>query len=649
MCEDLQVPITLAIADCKTDLRVIGFTGRDALNEAYTFDIKLIGSDPHLDAHGVLHRTAFLSFGRADEGVHGQICQFTRIHCGACVSLYHLVLKPTLVKLAQRPQRRIHHDITVPQLILQQLARHAIEANACRFGLMTGLYPSSPLRIQYDETDLQLLQRLCEEEGIHFRFEHEPTGHRLVFSDDAASFPVQRMPIRFRRSDEADSTQATLLHMAEILTMPLASAHDRDCRKELPSPGSAPDMSIPAANQPFGSTAFPGPISEEQALDRQHGIRRLERLRCERREVSGHTRQTALRSGEVMQVLDHPEPLFNDQWLLTEVIHTGRQLQVLRDADPDDTRAILKAMLNEPRLPFQTKHAGNGYRNSFKAIPWTMPFRPSIKHPRPAATGDHIATVQEDDACAPRHGVRSIRFDWQPAPKPGSHPRPWPRAQVASDDMLRLAPGTRVLVRYLDNHPDRPVICAALAPAECLAGIHLRLDDSDIAPIDPIHLASGQHLHATTSKRLIVRSQAATLHVDPQHILITGPVLITTSLTASTTLATPPTMDDLRLTGQPGRQDEPLADRVWYIVRMETPGLQYLPRVAAENILFEGRTDPRGYLGLSQAQRQRLANEYRQTPQMLCLIHPGHCLPLHAWFEQNLKQEQRDAIGINSP
>ncbi|KPY91672.1 hypothetical protein ALO43_200379 [Pseudomonas tremae] len=44
MRKDLQMPIILAITDCQTDLHVISFTGRDALNEAYRFDIWLIGA-----------------------------------------------------------------------------------------------------------------------------------------------------------------------------------------------------------------------------------------------------------------------------------------------------------------------------------------------------------------------------------------------------------------------------------------------------------------------------------------------------------------------------------------------------------------------------------------------------------------------------
>lgn len=58
-----------------------------------------------------------------------------------------------------------------------------------RFELSNGHYPVRPFCIQYEESDLALLQRLCEEEGIHYHFEHQRHGHVLVLADDSLSFP----------------------------------------------------------------------------------------------------------------------------------------------------------------------------------------------------------------------------------------------------------------------------------------------------------------------------------------------------------------------------------------------------------------------------------------------------------------------------
>jgi type VI secretion system secreted protein VgrG len=51
------------------------------------------------------------------------------------------------------------------------------------------VYPEREYCVQYDESNLQFIQRLCEEEGIHYHFRHSADGHQLVFGDDQTVFP----------------------------------------------------------------------------------------------------------------------------------------------------------------------------------------------------------------------------------------------------------------------------------------------------------------------------------------------------------------------------------------------------------------------------------------------------------------------------
>ncbi|MCG8296640.1 contractile injection system protein, VgrG/Pvc8 family, partial [Pseudomonas entomophila] len=43
----------------------------------------------------------------------------------------------------------------------------------------------------------QFIQRLCEEEGIHYHFRHSADGHQLVFGDDQTVFP-KLAPVQFQ-------------------------------------------------------------------------------------------------------------------------------------------------------------------------------------------------------------------------------------------------------------------------------------------------------------------------------------------------------------------------------------------------------------------------------------------------------------------
>src|SRR5690606_18741529 len=70
------------------------------------------------------------------------------------------------------------------------LAEHGIlEGTGHRFQLGPVVYPSRDYCVQYDESDLHFIQRLCEEEGLHYHFQHSEQGHVLVFGDDQTVFP----------------------------------------------------------------------------------------------------------------------------------------------------------------------------------------------------------------------------------------------------------------------------------------------------------------------------------------------------------------------------------------------------------------------------------------------------------------------------
>ncbi|GFM84705.1 type IV secretion protein Rhs [Pseudomonas cichorii] len=648
MCEDPQMPIFLAIADCQMDLHVISFTGLDALNEVYRFDIDLICSDPHLDFASLLKRDAFLSFGPQQEGVHGQIFHASQPYAGTCLSHYRVSLMPRLQMLAQRQQRRAYQDLSALQLIARLLEQHGIEEDAWRFETI-GLYPARPLCVQYDESDLHLLQRLCEEEGIHFRFEHSITGHRLVFSDDPARFPEQPQPMRFRAHDEQASARPAITHLTECLSIfPGYSSHSahRDGAIALAASQHIEIEKSHGINQPFEESIASRPMDHDEAFQRQRSARRLERLRCERRHITGCSDQPALCSGQVMQVLDHPEPTLNDHWLLTEVEHTGMQRHLMEGYDPHDIAAIVNTSMSSCANTLD-----DGYRNSFRVIPWAMPFRPPLKRARPMVSGYHTATLMEAGEID-EQGRLPIRFDWQTIAQPSPNTRRWPMARIARIDESgfdKVQAGARVLIRHLHNDPDQPVICSLLPGNEVNAQPRIQLDGTPLAPdAGSICLGSGQHLHIDTREDLILHGAQGALQIAPQGISIIGP---------RTMKASPPeqqdscvvTLTDLRLTQKPGLQGAPLANCTWYIVRMPKPGLEHLAHIEPEDFLFEGKTNEWGYLGLSQEQLQQLAAHYRKTPGSLCLIHPGQCIRLQDYVQQNWTEEQRKAFVLSGP
>ena len=204
MHNDKESPFTLTLLDGDLSLQVLQFSGREALNQPYRFDIEVIGLAPAMSLDRLLQQPVFLSLMEG-QGIHGVLHSASREHRGPHRIGYKLVLLPYLQWLDRQRSRRVFHHLSVPMILRQLLEEHEVPEGSYRFELSNGHYPLRPFCIQYEESDLTLLQRLCEEEGIHYHFEHQRDGHVLVLADDSLSFPQEPVLTPFQGNAPDDS------------------------------------------------------------------------------------------------------------------------------------------------------------------------------------------------------------------------------------------------------------------------------------------------------------------------------------------------------------------------------------------------------------------------------------------------------------
>src|SRR5690606_6659324 len=82
--------IALSIEGVSTDLQVLEFVGREALNQPYRFDVELISTRPDLDLDNLINRSAYLCFGPAQGGVHGVIDRIEQGDSGHRLTRYSI-------------------------------------------------------------------------------------------------------------------------------------------------------------------------------------------------------------------------------------------------------------------------------------------------------------------------------------------------------------------------------------------------------------------------------------------------------------------------------------------------------------------------------------------------------------------------------
>ena len=142
-----------------------------------------------------MYKRQFLGFDTQGHGVHGQVYRVAQGDSGKRLTRYQITLVPQLAYLEHSTHQRIFQKKTVPQIIALVLEAQGIQGDAFAFQL-SGQYPEREYCVQFGETDLAFIQRLCVESGIHYHFQHSPERHLLVFGDDQSVFtqPDQATP-----------------------------------------------------------------------------------------------------------------------------------------------------------------------------------------------------------------------------------------------------------------------------------------------------------------------------------------------------------------------------------------------------------------------------------------------------------------------
>ena len=442
----------LGIEGMEHDLQVLEFSGHEALSTPFAFDLVLVSERPDLDLESLLHQPAFLALSPAGTGIHGLIYRVAQGDSGKRLTRYHITLRPQLAYLDHRTNQRIFQHLTVEKIISQVLEEHGIQANAFRFGLGS-VYPEREYCVQYDESDLHFIQRLCEEEGIHYHFQHGAAGHVLVFGDDQARFP-KLAPVAYQQGSGlvADEPVVKRFGLRVETRTSRVTRRDHDFKK----PRLTMEAAFQSDFQPdLEDYDFPGRFTE-RARGKHLSQRALERHRSDYELAEGESDQPQLVTGHFLTLAEHPRGDWNQLWLLNEILHEGKQPQVLEESVTSDTLA---------RDGFT-----QGYRNHFTATPWDIPFRPALKHPKPKVLGSQTAVVTgpagEEIHCD-EYGRVKVQFHWDREGQADDKTSCWLRVSSswAGDRYGGIAiprVGMEVLVTFIEGDPDQPLVTGCL-------------------------------------------------------------------------------------------------------------------------------------------------------------------------------------------
>jgi len=438
----------------RTDFEVYAFTGRETICRPYEFTLELVHSSSREELAPFIGAPALLTIAdRSGQGrlVHGLVREMKRLRRGNHLTHYECVIVPRLWFLEQTRNHRIFQHKSVPEIITRILGEQNFTAESFAFKCFHK-YPSREYCVQYGESDLHFISRLCEEEGIYYYFEHSENGHCLCFSD---------MPGGPRIGGESDlryfpgSGQPADTAVVSRLALRSQSVSDRATLRDwnfitpssiLESSESEPDSKKAPAASGMRHDVYRYPYLHDV---RNEGDRyaRLQLLRQ-------ITMQTAIEleadvsrflPGFTFSLHGHDREEVNAGWWVAGVTHRGEQPQVLEHEAPD--RGLL-------------------YASTLIAVPEGVRYVPETAHPKNRIMGAQTALVTGpagEEIHPDKYGRVKVQFFWDREGDRDENTSCWIRVAQgwAGTEFGTLAiprVGHEVIVTFLEGDPDRPVI-----------------------------------------------------------------------------------------------------------------------------------------------------------------------------------------------
>jgi type VI secretion system secreted protein VgrG len=165
--------------------------GHERLGEAVTFELEIVSAEP-IDAAAVLRKSCAIriTVGPTSRVVHGIVTRIASLAARLADSprRQRLTVRSPLALLEHRRRSRVFQHQTAPDIIRQVLVEGGYGADAVRVAVRQS-HAAREYIVQYAESDAAFIRRLCEEEGMYFRFEADDDGEVVVLDDSSASAP----------------------------------------------------------------------------------------------------------------------------------------------------------------------------------------------------------------------------------------------------------------------------------------------------------------------------------------------------------------------------------------------------------------------------------------------------------------------------
>lgn len=439
------------------ELLLEALEGEEAVSRPFEFRLDLLSADHDLDPAALIGQP--VSFAVSD-GEDDALRRFHGIVRGLSrggfapngLRRYRAVVVPWLWLLGKRRDCRIFQEKTVPE-ILTEVFETAGFTDFSTSGL-SGEYPVREYCVQYNESDLDFVQRLAEEEGIFYFFEHEADLHNLVLADSSASYlDCEPAQVDYHEGSELGGTIQRWERRFEFVSGRWSHTDYNALTPQTDLFADSPTVVEPAVFEAYEQYEYPGRHAEPE-----HGAQKA-KVSMEAEEsgyevIEGGGRCPGFVVAGCFELAQHAS-----------------------EAEAGSRVVVLSLRHSARDGSYSGTEGGDSfYENQFTAIPETVAYRPPRRTQRPRIYGPQTAVVvgpEGEEIHTDEYGRIKAQFHWDRVGQRDENSScfmrvasSWAQGQFGSVVLPRI--GMEVVVEFLDGNPDRPLVTGCVYHADNL-------------------------------------------------------------------------------------------------------------------------------------------------------------------------------------
>lgn len=443
-------------------------TGTEGISELYCYHLDLLAEiSVSVDPKNIVGKKVCVAIMADDNGtqryINGIVASFDLIGGDEEFNTYRACIVPSLWLLTLNKNTRVFQNMTVLDVIKAVLSPYSISPTLDTSATYTPLEYCT----QYRETDFHFVSRLMEQHGILYYFKHTQNDHTLTLQDTSnklADCPIQKS---FRYAPEAKDVEGfydfVIQKIASRSTLVSGKHSIWDYSfiryKVAPEGGANTETKGPLganSNEQYdyadsGSAYLKKAASDSKINDVTEFLMNMRRDSSDAGTLVAQCASNAIsiQTGYTFTLTEHPQSALNVSYLLVHAEHDVQQM---------------------PSYRTRSQNVPAPYKNSFTAVPVSIPYRPPMKTDKPVVHGMHtgqVVTPSNEDSFMDKYGRVCVQFWWDRQRQ----------ANTPDNTLLRVAQswagkgwgtyfwprtGDEVLIDFMEGDPDQPIVVGSV-------------------------------------------------------------------------------------------------------------------------------------------------------------------------------------------